>query len=258
MDNEWKMGRSTQLVKKKNQKKFENMSFNEVQAIGEEYKNEIETNPKFSLEVDPLHIYNFTDQEIDFIRYMVDYKNVRYVATIMLGLDLDEGLQLYKNYNIQEEIKRINLALYARRFCSKIADLDALGGYLTTALTDENVIAADRLSGKEKLVAVRLLMELNQLKSQMITQPEVIDVMAIENDIKKLKVEDIKNLIENSDDNDKLLQKKNDLISAIDKDNLLSAEEIAYLRTQSLDELKKLKKEIERKLDNEKTISNKN
>ncbi len=252
------MGRATQLVKKKNTKKFENMSFNEVQNIEQEFKNELETNPKFSLEVDPLNIYSFTEQQKDFIKYMIDYKNVRYVSTIMLGLDFEEGLQIHKDYHVQEEIKRINLAMYARRFCSKMADLDSLGGYLTTALTDENVSAADRLSGKEKLVAVRLLMELNQLKAQMIAQPEVIDVTAIENDIKNLKVDDIKSLIENSNDNDKLLQKKNEVISEIDKDNLLSTEEVAYLRTQSLDELKQLNKEIKRRLKNEESDAKKN
>ena len=250
------MGRKTQLVKKKNTKNFENMSFNEVQTIESEFKNELDTNPQFSLEVDPLKMYNFSEQEEDFIKYMIEYKNIRYVSTVMMNLEFEEGLQLYKKYAIKEEIKRINLAMYARRFCSKMADLDSLGGYLTTALTDENVAAADRLSGKEKLVAVRLLMELNQLKAQMISQPEVIDVTAIENDIKNLKVDDIKTLIENSTEDDKIIQKKNELIAIIDKDNLLSPEEVTYLRTQSVDELKKLVKEIKRSIkDEEETIN---
>ena len=250
------MGRKTQLVKKT--KKLENVSFNEIKVLENEFKNELETNPKYSLEIDPSNLYNFTPDEKRFIQYMIDFKNLRYVSLGLMQITIEQGLDLYNEYAVQEEIKRINLAMYARRFCSKMADLDSLGGYLTTALTDENVPVADRLSGKEKLVAVRLLMELNQLKAEAYQSPETIDITAIENDIKKLKVDDIKNLIENSEDDEKLLKKKEELINQIDNDGVLSSEELTYLKTLSLDELKKLNKEVQKgKLKNEKTVENK-
>ena len=247
-----------QLVKKtKKSKKPELMSFNQVRELENEFKVELETNPKFSLDVDPLRQYDFTNLEVDFINFMVQYKNIKFVARLLLDIDEKEAIEIYKKYEVQEEIKRINLAMYARRFCSKIADLDALGGYLTTALTDENVPIADRLSGKDKLIAVRLLMELNQIKSDMITKPEVIDVVAVEAEIKKLNIKDIEKLIENSEDDDKIIQKKNEIISKIDKDGLLSSEEITYLKTQSIEELNKLLKEIEKGFKNE-NFENKN
>lgn len=240
-----------QIVKKSKLKKPETMTFDEIRQVEEEFAQELETNPRFSLEVDPLRQYDLTNVDVEFIKFMVEFKNIRYVSNILMHIEEEEAIAIYKKYEVQEEIKRISLAMYARRFKSKMADLDALGGYLTTALTDENVPIADRLSGKDKLTAVRLLMELNALKMESWEHPEVVDVVAVENEIKKLNVKDIEKLIENSDQDDQVLEKKNELISKIDKDGLLSPEEVTYLRTQSVDELKKLLKELEGGLKNE-------
>lgn len=239
------------LVKSKIKKNPVNMSVTEMRQLEQDFSKELDTNPQFSLEVDPERIYDLDAIDVEFIQHMVQYKNIRFVGKVLMHLEDDDALQIYKKYAVQQEIKRINLAMYARRFCSKMADLDALGGYLTTALTDENVPIADRLTGKDKLTAVRLLMELNALKMEAWEHPETVDVNVIEAEVKKLKVKDIEKLIENDGEDDKLLQKKNDLINKIDKDNLLSPEEITYLRTQSVDELKQLLKEIEGGLKNE-------
>lgn len=252
------MGRATQLVKKKDKKvDSPNISFNEVRAVEEGFKNELETNPKFSLEIDPGNLYNFSPLEKKFIKGMVDYKSLKFVTGMLLNIDFEDGVEMYNSYAVQEEIKRINLAMYARRFCSKMADLDSLGGYLTTAITDENVPVADRLTGKEKLAAVRLLIELNQIKANAYMNPEVIDVTAIENDIKNLKVDDIKTLIQNSSEDDETYMKKTELISKIDKDGLLTSEEVTYLRTMTIDELEKILKDIEGKGGEDETIQNK-
>ena len=248
------MGRH-QLVKKKDQNNS-NISFSEVRDIEENFKDELETNPKFSLEVDPTNLYNLSDLEKRFIKGMVEYKSLKFVSGMLLNLDFEEGAEINSRYAVQEEIKRINLAMYARRFCSKMADLDSLGGYLTTALTDENVPVADRLTGKEKLAAVRLLVELNQIKAGAYQNPEVIDVSAIENDIKNLKVDDIKLLIENSSEDDEITERKNELIARIDKDGLLTPEETTYMKTLSIAELENILKEIENKGDKDEGVQN--
>ena len=228
-------------INKKSKKKI---SLNEVKTIENEFGEELVTNPKFSLQVNPEGLYNFTEQEIEFIQNMVQYKNVKFVSEVLLKIPLEEGLKLYKQYNVQEEIKRINLSLYARRFYTKMADLDQLGGYLTTALTDENVVVADRLDAKDKLKAAQLLIELNKLKMDIIENPDVIDVSEVETDIRNLSVKQIENLIENSEEIDKTIEKKTELINFIDKDNLLTSEEIVYLKSLSINELEKLVKEI--------------
>ena len=169
-------------IKKKHKIKNNNpiMAINEMKEVEKGFNEVLETDPRFSLEVDPTNQYNFTDIERDFIEQMVQYKNLKFVGNIMLDISFEEALKIYKKYNVQNEIKRINLALYARRFATKMADLDMLGGYLTTALTDENVAVADRLSGKDKLMAVRLLIDINQLKQNMIEKPEIIDVIDVD------------------------------------------------------------------------------
>lgn len=239
------MGRH-QLVKKKN-KDYPNISFSEIKEIEENFKEELETNPKYSLKVDPENRYRLSQIEKDFIKGMVDYKSLKFVTGVLLNLDFQEGLEIYNRYAVQEEIKRINLAMYARRFCSKMADLDAIGGFLTTAITDENVPVADRLTGKEKLAAARMLIELNQIKAGAIVDPDIIDVTAIENDIKNLRVDDIKTLIANSSEDDEITEKKNELISKIDADGLLSPEETTYLRSMSVEELERILNELNNK-----------
>lgn len=228
----------------KNFKEPSHMTLHEVRVMENALADELETNPMYSLEVDPEGKYSFGPVEREFIEHMVQYKNVKFVSVVLMDMDMKEGIEIYKSPNVQNEIRRINLAMYARRFCSKMADLDALGGYLTTALTDENVPAADRLSGKEKLAAVKLLIELNQLKGQAMENPEVIDYVDIEKEVRSLRVDEIQMLIENSSEDDKTADKKRDIIAKIDSDGLLSPEEVAYMRTLSIKELKKLAREL--------------
>lgn len=253
------MGRH-QIVKKKDKEKLKEntLSFSEVRSLEADFREKLETDPKFSLQVDPTNMYHFSEQDKRFIKGMVEYKSLKFVSEMLLGIDFEEGVEIYNEYAVQEEIKRINLAMYARRFCSKMADLDALGGYLTTAITDENVPVADRLDAKGKLTAVRMLMELNQLKAGAYANPEIIDVTAIENDIKNLKVDDIKLLIANSSEDDEIYQKKTEIISKIDIDGLLTKEEVTYLRTLSLEELENMLNEIEGEGGNDENIQNKN
>lgn len=227
-----------------NSKNKRKIKYQEVETISNNLIDELDNDPRYSLEIDPLNIYNFSPFELDFIQYMIEYKNVKFVATILMNIELDEGLELYKKYAIKQEIKRISLALFARRFKTKMADLDALGGYLTTAITDEFVPEGEKLSPKDKLEATRLLMKINQIKMDMIDHPEVVDVSVIEADIKNLKTNDIKQLISNEVESAKDKEKKEEIISELDPDDLLSTEEKTYLRSSPLSSLEKLKEEI--------------
>lgn len=232
-------------TKKKDKINIPYLPYQEVKNLEADFRTELETNPIYSLEIDPKNVYHFSSLEREFIQNMIQFKSVKFVSIALMNLEIADGLEIYNKYAVQEEIKRINLAMYARRFCSKMADLDALGGYLTTAITDDYVAEADRLTAKEKLAAVKMLIDLNELKSKALQNPEIIDMVAIENDIKSLKVDDIKMLIENTDENDKMIQEKNELIAKIDADGLLTPEEVTYLRTLRIDELKKITKEID-------------
>lgn len=237
------------VVKQTKYNSVQRMNPEEIRQKVNSFSAELDSNPQFSLEVDPLRKYNFDQLEVDFIQEMVQWKNVRFVATCKLKIDEQEANQIYRKFEVQQEIRRINLAMYCRRFNTKMATLDDIGGFLTTALTDEFVPMADRLSGKDKLTAAKLLMDLNKLQSEAIQKPEAIDVVAIEADMKKLcSVKDIEALIENEENPEKIMDKKDAIIAELDPDGQLSQEEISYLKTQTTKELEKLLREVKKGL----------
>ena len=214
-----------------------NVTYEDMDNLEEEFQEAIKTDPKYSLQVDPLKKYDFSMKEIDFINHMIQYKNVQFVSTVLMNIPIEEGVEIYKKYDVQCEIKRINLALYARRFATKMADLDRLGGYLTSGLIDDNVPVADRWGPKEKLTASKLLITLNMLKKKSLNSPQVVEVVEIQKDLEKLSPNELKQLIEYNDDEN---IEKEKLISLINEDGLLTMEELKNLRLMTLEELKDL------------------
>lgn len=215
-----------------------NIEYHELNSLSNDFYNLLNTDPKYSLEVDPTNRYNFSDKEKDFIAQMVQYKNVQFVSMVMLSIPLEEGVEIYKSYNVQQEIKRINLAMYARRFATKMADLDQLGGFLTSGLVDENVPVSERWGAKEKLTATKMLINLNVLKREGLHRPDVVEEIEIQKDLDKLSPNDLKRLIEyNEEDNE---EEKEKLIDIINKDNMLSLEELKNLRVLTIGELQEL------------------
>lgn len=213
------------------------IDYEDISRLDEGFQELIKSDPKYSLEVDPLGKYNFTEKDIDFIKQMIQYRNVQFVSTVLMNMPVEEGVELYKRYDIQSEIKRINLAMYARRFATKVADLDQLGGFLTSGLIDDNVPVAERWGPKEKLTASKLLININILKKKAYNTPEVIDEVEIQKDLDQLSPNDLKKLIEFNDDAN---IEKERLIEIINEDGLLSMEELKNLRLMSVDELQEL------------------
>lgn len=215
------------------------IQYYEVNNLEQNYYALLNTDPKYSLSVDPENKYHFDDKEKDFILQMVQYKNVQFVSTVMLGIPLEEGVELYKSYDIQQEIKRINLAMYARRFATKMADLDQLGGFLTSGLIDENVPVSERWGAKEKLTATKMLINLNMLKKESLNNPPIIEAVEIQKDLEKLNPREIQRLIEYNDE-DENEEEKERLIDIINQDNMLSMEELKNLQIMTIEELQEL------------------
>lgn len=225
------------------------VGYEEIDNLEENFQEMLNTDPKYSLTVDPEGRYNFTETEHDFIENMIQYKNVQFVSTVLMNISLEEGVEIYKNYNVQAEIKRINLAMYARRFATKMADLNQLGGYLTSGLIDDNVPVADRWGPKEKLAASKLLINLNMIKRTAVDRPDVVEVVEIQKDLEKLSPNELKQLIEYNDEEN---LEKEKLIDLINEDGLLTMEEIKNLRVMSIEELQNLLETItEGELDND-------
>ena len=213
------------------------IGYGEMHKVEDDFQLKLREDPKYSLEVDPTGRYNFTDEEIDFVNYMIQYKNVQFVTTVLMNIPLEKGVELYKRYDILSEIKRINLAMYARRFATKMADLDQIGGFLTSGLIDDNVPIAERWGAKEKITASKLLINLNMLKVKALNKPEVVDVIEVQKDLDKLTPKELENLIEMNDEGN---EDKEKLISIINEDNMLSMEELKNLRTMTIEELQDL------------------
>lgn len=217
------------------------IAYEDVDRLEEGFRETLKTDPKYSLDIDPEGKYHFSKAETDFIKHMVQYKNVQFVTTVLMNIPLQDGVDIYKRYDVQSEIKRINLAMYARRFATKMADLDALGGYLTSGLIDDNVPVADRWSPKDKLTATKLLMTINSMKRKGLESPMVIDGVEIQKDLAQLSPNELKQLIEINEEG---AEDKERLINLINEDGLLSMEELKNLRMMSLEELQNLAETI--------------
>lgn len=193
-------------------------------ALQEQYTAELETNPKYSLDVDPEKKYSMTDQQKAFVKHYVEFKNVN-TAAELAGIDIDTAKQYFVAYSTQQEVRRINLALYHRQFNTKLISIDEIGGYLTSLLTGENVPIGDQLKTSEKLRVVELLIRLNELKQNALLDPTVLMMKDIDIQIKNLSVATISQLLKQSNKT-----KKPDIVQELDDDSL-TVEEKAYLST---------------------------
>lgn len=157
--------------------------------------SQIESDPKYSLEVDPFDEYDFNDYEKEFIRQFIQWKNVPKAAELAM-LDNEDAKRFFLTKECQSELKRINAAIYARQFARPMLSIDDIGGYLSSLLTDETVYA-DRLSVKDKLAIIKMILDLNNLKLNGQMQTNASQNINIE--LKNLSVKTIKQLLTTAD-----------------------------------------------------------
>ena len=203
--------------------------------LQEQYISKLETDPEYSLDVDPTNKYGMEENQKEFIKQYVQFKNIP-LACQLANITEKEGRAYYLAFSSQQEIRRINLAMYHRQFSTKLLNIDQIGGYLTSLLTDENVPVSDRLTTKDKLKVAQMIIDLNELKRTAFSDPTVIDTIEVTEQIKDLSVNSIKQLISASH-NSKSGNSKDEIIEQLNEENNLSGEEIAYLKTLPLDQL---------------------
>ena len=214
-----------------------------TEEVQSEYIGKIDSDPQYSLEVDPLCKYKMPPEQKKFIKCYTEFKNVN-TAADLAGIDMDTAKQYFIAYSSQEEIKRINRAMYHRQFATKLATLDEMGGYLTALLIDE-VPIADRLKPTEKLRVIELLLRLNEMKAQSLVNPQQLMSQDLDADLKKLSIASIRNLLDaNAKEQEKA---KNEAISDVVGHSSLTVEESAYLSTLSTKELLSLIDDNEKK-----------
>lgn len=222
-----------------NKRKVEKESINpsEVTDLQTQYNHELDTNPKYSLDVDPEDKYKMPYKQKQFIAAYVQFKNVP-IACQLCGIDEQEGKSFFMAYSSQQEIRRINLAMYHRQFAARLLTIDEIGGYLTSLLTDQNVPLKDQLESRDKIRVAQMIIDLNKLKAEALSNPEVIEAVDITDQIKNLSVNTIKNMLNTaSKDAKEKLKSKDEVIRQLTEEENLSPEEIAYLRTLPLDKI---------------------
>lgn len=223
------------MAKKKKENLYDNLMTEEFKQKQIEYLDTIKNNPQYSLIVDPENKYNLTLQQKEFIGLYCEFKNIQ-LAAMMSNLELEEAMTLYSSYPCQQEIRRINLAMYQTQFANKLISLNELGGYLTSLLCDA-VPSGDKLSPSDKLKVAQLILDLNKtLKETPNEVKDIIDI-PIDTQIKDLSIKSIKALLEANKNKDKIKEEKEKIIESFENFDNFSQEEISFLNTLSTKEL---------------------
>jgi len=178
-----------------------------------------------------------SDDQKNFIKNYIQFKSIPLAAELS-KIDLETAKAFFVAYSTQNEIRRVNSILCKIQFGQKMMSLDDIGGYLTSLIIDNDIPVADRLKTVDKLKVIKMLIDLHVLKTEAVIDPSVITDRDIEADIKELSVDTIKQLLYTN--NIKENNDKNELIEKLNIDNVLSAEEIDYLKTLSTKELLEL------------------
>jgi hypothetical protein len=232
------------MAKKKKGNLYDNLMTEEFKQKQIEYLDTIKNNPQYSLIVDPENKYNLTLQQKEFIGLYCEFKNIQ-LAAMMSNLELEEAMTLYSSYPCQQEIRRINLAMYQTQFANKLISLNELGGYLTSLLCDA-VPSGDKLSPSDKLKVAQLILDLNKtLKETPNEVKDIIDI-PIDTQIKDLSIKSIKALLEANKNKDKIKEEKEKIIESFENFDNFSQEEISFLNTLSTKELLDLLNSMEK------------
>ncbi len=213
------------------------------------YMSTISTDSQYSTLVDPDGLYNFNEKEKSFIGLYCEFKNIEYAA-MLSGLDLTEAMKLYSSYSCQQEIRRINLALYQKQFTTKLLTITEIGGWLSSLLLDQ-VPVADRLKSNEKIGVASKLIEINQLLQESTKRPGDIidtDVEELKEKLKDLSVDSLKLLLDKTNKKEDK-EEKEKLINLLQNKNKVkfTQEEISFMLTLSVDELNNLLEKINKK-----------
>lgn len=199
-------------------------------------QTQIENNPLYALEVDPDGSLGMNETEKEFTKWYVQHRNIP-VAAQLAGINNDEGIAIYRKMSFQSELRRISNAIQIRQINQSTMTVDEIGSMLTSFVLDK-VPEVDRLDTKQKMEAMRLLLDINELKTNMVEDPKVVEVIEVKEQLKDMSVEAIKALLEQGKKMDSENNEKEKIIEELDKDSTLTNEDLRYLRSLSSDQLK--------------------
>jgi len=227
--------------KKKQQNENQNQSQNLANITPQQIVDIIESD-KEDFTVDPDNKYGMPDEQKAFVKYYCIYRSIP-LATQLSHIDSDTAITYFSSYSTQQEIRRIFRMMTHRQFKTKMLSIADCGAYLSSLITGENVLEADKLSTKEKLQVIGMIINLNMNMKEAFINPAKLTNADIETQLKTLSVDTIRNMINTETDNNK----KQEIISKLNIDGALSMEETNYLMTLSVDELMSILQSFEKK-----------
>lgn len=210
------------------------VDFHELSIFDKSYLEKLDEKNKYSLKIDPENLYQLDDTRKLFIYNYIQHRNIP-LAAKLTGINENQGIALYKEHAIREEIDRITMALYVRNFTQKMLTVEEIGSYLTAIITDQ-VPEADKLSTKDKVPVLKMLIDINTLKKDGLNNPQIIDAQEFETDVKNMSVKAIKQLIEASQSPEENTDKE-ELINQINKDDMMTPQELDFLKTLNKQQL---------------------
>lgn len=197
--------------------------------------NTLATNPEYSLDVDPENKYGMSDIQKHFIKNYVEFKSIP-MAAELTGIDVDTAKAYFISYSSQQEIRRINKAMYQRQFSHKLLGIDQIAGWLSSLITDENVPVADRLKTMDKVRVAQMLIDLQIYKKDVINNPDSITEIDFEQQIKNLSIGTIRDLIYQN--KKQQTNNKDEIVENLKGD--FTPEEKTFLKSLSVQELLQL------------------
>ncbi len=231
------------MSKSKSKNDVYNMSYLDFVNNKDNFLREIESNPDYSLEPDPTGRYKMSEEHKTFIKNYIEFKNIP-LACKLSNIDGELGIAFYNRKDTQEELERINLARAKRQFNSKLLDFDEIGGYLTSLLLDQNIPTSDRLTTRDKMQVVRLIIDLNKTKEdyrlkqlEMNSSSGNSDNTSVDIQLKNLSLKTLKSLINKTNEKEE--------IDVVDAETSLTKEEEKELSNLSNEDLIKKINDLE-------------
>jgi len=210
--------------------------------LGLTYLKSLEQDSIYQINVDPDNFYKMTAEHKQFIELFIQYRNLS-IVTELMNLTYEKAKEYFLMYSTQQEIRRINTALYHRQIATNIIGFEDIGRYLSSWLIGADIPDTDKLKPSEKIQVAKLLLDWHKQMKDFIDKPEIITAEVIEEQIKDLSVENIKQLIKTNSLIDinkaskEKIENKEELIEELNKTDLLSKDELDYLNTLSIKEL---------------------
>ncbi len=210
--------------------------------LGLTYLKSLEQDSIYQINVDPDNFYKMTTEHKQFIELFIQYRNLS-IVTELMNLTYEKAKEYFLMYSTQQEIRRINTALYHRQIATNIIGFEDIGRYLSSWLIGADIPDTDKLKPSEKIQVAKLLLDWHKQMKDFIDKPEIITAEVIEEQIKDLSVENIKQLIKTNSLIDinkaskEKIENKEELIEELNKTDLLSKDELDYLNTLSIKEL---------------------